>query len=242
MPEFIRQDPIFNPFDLEISQVGYLLVPGRGRQNNGTTLTIPGEARVTHAAEIYHSGLLPEDFGKIVVSGYKTPAEQDSEPWTGEEVEGEYEGIPEAVLMYRSLVRYAVPRSAIAIEPDSTTTINNFARCEADGYFGDSDDRPVGIIAQRDHLKRMVAIIAPHILRRKYVGIPVPEVPGHEDSEGLAVSLLSRIELLGIRPDTPDLRAITERRSHAVWKGVLAATRLKAALTGSAGFKYHTGE
>jgi len=56
MSEFSSFDPAFNPFSLEPAEVSHILIPGRGRRNNGAELTPVGEARVATAADLYGSG------------------------------------------------------------------------------------------------------------------------------------------------------------------------------------------
>jgi hypothetical protein len=113
-------------------------------------------------------------------------------------------------------------RKAIRVERKSTDTVTNFTRTEAGYFFG--DDRPVAIVAQEQHLERIMRVIAPRTLRRDYLGLIVPE-NGQVWTEGFARRALSRAILLGMNPYTPKLVEKTSRRSELVWKVVNGVRR-----------------
>jgi uncharacterized SAM-binding protein YcdF (DUF218 family) len=203
---------------LRLDEVGYVLIPGRGRNQTADGLSIVGLDRTVYAADFFVSLQLSKVAGVIVASGYKSPADTAGQPWfTPEEPGVEFQGKPEADCMRDVLLRLGIGKAAISVERHSFDTVTNFIYSENQGHF--ADDRPVAIIAQPQHLERMVKIIAPRTLRREFMGIVVP-ADIHPDREVLLTSLVSRAMLAGIHPNSRDIVGRTTRRAETFWKVV----------------------
>jgi hypothetical protein len=95
-------------------------------------------------------------------------------------------------------------------------------RVEAGHFF--NDDRPVAIIAQQSHLRRILEVVAAKTLRRDFIGVVVPE-KGEADSDGFVPRLVSRVVLWGISTDTPGAVEIAHRRAVAIWRIVNVVRR-----------------
>lgn len=190
----------------------YILVPGRGRGPDGDSLSSMAAARAVEAARIFKQTSVAEKGGYIITSGYKSPADKSGEPDTF--LRG-YVGTPEADLLKDVIVAAGVPGQYVRVERDSIDTVTNFAFVEMKSFF--QDDGAVAIVAQRAHLTRMLSIIAPRTLRRKYVGIVVEE-QSKEDMDPLWTKLFSRLVLWGVRPDKPYSADRLFKRSTVLWK------------------------
>jgi DUF218 domain len=203
---------------LRVEEVAHVFIPGRGRNTTGDGLTDSGIARTDQAADFYIDQDLESRGGVIVPSGYKTPAENHGKPWCPEDSPSEvYIGIPEAELMRRRLLERGIGATAIRADRHPIDTVTNFTSAEAGGYF--PDGRPVAIVAQEEHLARMLKIIAPRTLRREYLGVVVPET-GPKEHDSIFARMFSRVALLGITPETEDAAEITMRRVQRMWQGV----------------------
>ncbi|GAA4599504.1 hypothetical protein BJY16_003100 [Actinoplanes octamycinicus] len=155
---------------LTLAEVAHVLVPGRGRTATGDGLTPEGAARVAVAADLFRS--LPVA-GRIVCAGYKSPLDSKGRPWTTPEAPGEvFQGVPEADLMREVLLASGLDPFSVRPERHSIDTVANLLRSESEGHFG--DPRPVAIVSQRSHLRRILSVIAPYTLRRPYLGVVVP--------------------------------------------------------------------
>ncbi len=193
-----------------------LFIPGRGRAKKGTALAPNGFQRIKAAAEYYVEHNLAERGGKIIVSGYKTPADHDGDSWPAEKPY--FKGIPEAYLGAFCLLDMGIPGESIIIEPFSFDTVTNFTY----SYWRfPREKRPIGIVAQNAHLDRMMRYIAPRTLDRPYVGLIAPEAdPQHPDSDNIFSVAATRISLLGVTTETPCPDIVTQWRSSAIWRGV----------------------
>lgn len=201
---------------LTLDDVAHLMIPGRGRDYSGTGLTAASWARVIHAHELYTEIDLNTREGRIVCSGYKSPSDESGEPWTCADASGAvFCGVPEADSMRTALIERGVPEAAIRAERRSIDTVTNFVMSEAGKYFGDA--RPVAIVAQQQHLHRILDIVARRTLRREYLGVLVPENPT-PDSESCLARLVSRYVLRGMTADNPRLEDVTVARVNCVWR------------------------
>jgi hypothetical protein len=206
---------------LVLGDVANIMIPGAGRDASGKGMSRSTHDRVALAYAIYARYQL----GRIVCSGYKSPADTKGRLWSPADSPGEvFSGVPEADAMRSALISRGVPERDIRVERHSIDTATNFARCEAEGHF--VDDRPVAIVAQAAHLRRILDVVAPRTLRRGYLGVVVPE-PGGGHPEGRLPRLASRLILRGLTPDTPDLTEVATRRAEAAWT---AAGRLRLLL------------
>jgi DUF218 domain-containing protein len=212
--------------DLPPESVAHILIPGRGRLG-GASLTESARDRVAAAAALYLSGFLPPD-GRIVCSGYRSPADDHGVPWSPEGSDERFLGVPEADLMAAELTRLGVPRKDIHVERHSIDTVTNLALSECEGHFG--DHRPVAIVAQRAHLNRILHYIAPRLLERRYLGVVVPEPK--EAKEGPWVTLATRLILARLPASPREAAAASQRRAELLWRLILAL---------GAGRSYHSG-
>jgi hypothetical protein len=169
---------------LSINDVAHVMLPGRGRDSTGHELSQKSFDRVVVGAEFFFDHSLEQNDGVIVCSGYKTPLDRNGERgWHPEDSNEKFIGVPEADSMRRVLRERWIPDSAIRVERHSIDTVTNFTYTEAGDYFGEGDKRPVAIVAQEQHLDRMINTIAPRTLRRDFMGIIVPEI-GDIDKDG----------------------------------------------------------
>lgn len=196
-----------------LKDVVHLLVLGRGRAGFGDKLTKVALERAKFAAKLYRELHLESRGGYIITSGYKSPADDLG---VADVFQKGYDGVPEAELLKRQLVKEGVPADRIRAENDSIDTVTNLTYVEYRGYF--SDNRPVGVVAQRAHLKRIMYQIAPRILRRQCVGIVVPELQDYEDRDRLLAPCATGLIVFGIKPDSVDIETIVRKRADLVWK------------------------
>ncbi|MCL7455991.1 ElyC/SanA/YdcF family protein [Micromonospora echinofusca] len=203
---------------LTIKDIAHILIPGRGRSVDGIGLSPDGLLRVQVARELYEQVTRPRQ-GRIVCSGYKSPADSKGLLWTPPDSPGErFCGMPEADIMKAELLARNVPEDVIQVERHSIDTVTNFLRSETEGHFGDG--RPVAIVAQADHLHRMLSVIAPRTLRRPYLGVVAP---GTETKrEGGLVGLASRAIVTALPNDADRAVAVATRRASGVWRTVRA--------------------
>jgi hypothetical protein len=122
--------------------------------------------------------------------------------------------MPEADIMRAELIKMGVNDSDVRVERHSIDTAANFLRSESEGHFGDA--RPVAIVAQAAHLRRMLSVIAPRTLRRPYLGVVVPEVV--QANESPLVSVVSRVVLTHLPDNAEEAVKVAERRSRLIWK------------------------
>jgi hypothetical protein len=199
--------------NVSFPELAHVLVPGRGRDDAGTGLTPLVHAQVATARMLYDLAVGPNN-GRIICSGYKSPADTKGENWSPADAPGEiFRGMPEADIMRTELIRLGVPETHVYAERHSIDTTTNFLRSEREGWFGDA--RPVAIVAQRSHLNRMLRVIAPRTLRRLYVGVVVPEAD--ERAESPLASFVS-VCILTCLPDGQRGIDIAERRAERFWR------------------------
>ncbi|MBB2941780.1 hypothetical protein FB565_001484 [Actinoplanes lutulentus] len=189
---------------LTLAEVRHVLVPGRGRNRDGTGLNLEGEARCRLAVEL----AVP---GRIVCSGYKSPIDHKGRAWTSPEGEV-FQGIPEADLMRSWLLDAGVPPEVIGVERHSVDTVSNLLRSEHEGHFGGG--QPVAIVAQRGHLSRILSVIAPRTLRRPYLGVVAPGEP----RESPLAAPVSWLVGAALPRDARAAIAAVERRSRLLWR------------------------
>jgi hypothetical protein len=192
---------------LSLDQAGHVLVPGHGRNRDASGLT-PGGADRCCTALAVHSVLSPT--GVIVCSGYKSPADRKGAAFhAGGET---FQGVPEADLMRDWLQTAGADPAVLRVERHSVDTVTNLLRAEHEGHFG--DDRPVAIVAQRAHLRRILTIVAPRTLRRPYLGVVVP---GGTHRENPLAAPMSRLITAGLPADAPAAIAAATRRAERLW-------------------------
>ncbi|MEU4560870.1 YdcF family protein [Actinoplanes sp. NPDC023936] len=190
---------------LTLASVEHVLVPGHGRDATGTGLNPGGTDRCRVAAALG----VP---GRIVCSGYKSPIDRKGTSWTTPEAPGEtFQGVPEADLMRAWLIEAGVAPHVIRVERHSVDTVTNLLRAEHEGHFG--DDRPVAVVAQRGHLRRILSVVAPRTLRRPYLGVVVPG-PARETA---LATLVSRLISAHLPSDPAAAIAAATRRSELLW-------------------------
>ena len=195
---------------LALQEVAHILIPGHGRNSDAAGLT-PGGADRCRTALALHEHL---GRGLIVCSGYKSPVDGKGMTWTASDAPGEtFRGVPEADLMRSYLMAAAADPAVIRVERHSVDTVTNLLRAEHEGHFG--DDRPVAIVAQRGHLRRILSTIAPRTLRRPYLGVVVPAT-GHARENPLAVPV-SRLISASLPADPIAAIATATRRSEFLW-------------------------
>jgi uncharacterized SAM-binding protein YcdF (DUF218 family) len=191
---------------LTLDQVGHVLVPGHGRNDDASGLT-PGGADRCRTALALHTFL---DRGVVVCSGYKSPADRKG---TLRQVAGEtFQGFPEADLMRAWLLSAGADPAVLRIERHSVDTVTNLLRAEHEGHFG--DDRPVAVVSQRAHLRRILAVIAPRTLRRPYLGVVAPGGAPHENPLAAPVS---RLITAALPADPPAAIAAATHRAARLW-------------------------
>lgn len=206
---------------LRLDEVVHTMVPGRERSSSPDGLSQPGHDRLVHGVEFYQfqRQRLAEKIGLFVCSGYKTPRDVSGELWTPEDSDEEFIGRPEADSMAKLAISLGLDPGAVRIERHSIDTVTNFARTEYEGHFGVGDERAVAIVAQAEHLDRILTDIAPKILRRDYLGVVVPE-GDTPDKDGFVPRLASRAGLFGIDTSAPDAAEKIIKRSEQIWKVV----------------------
>jgi len=202
-------------------QVTHLMIPGRFRSEDGMGLSEFTTQRVVTAAAFYTARLLDLE-GVIVCSGYKSPREETGEPWRDEHGR-EYQGVPEAHSMKAQLVNdHGIAPAAIQVERESVDTVTNFTYSQR--FFPEG---PVGIVAQEQHLERILKYVAPRTMRREYVGIIVPELPDKVDVDSPIGTFVSRYVARGLTPDNPHNAELAAARINRVWSILLVAHRIK---------------
>lgn len=197
-----------------LSAVAHVLIPGRGRDASGFGLSSAATDRLVVARSVYELMVKPNG-GRIVCSGYKSPADLKGTSWSPADSPGEvFCGMPEADIMRAELVGMGVDGCDVRVERHSIDTATNFLRSESEGHFGDA--RPVAIVAQASHLSRMLSVIAPRTLHRPYVGVVVPEAV--QAGESRLASVVSRLVLTRLPENTEEAVKLAERRSRRIWK------------------------
>jgi hypothetical protein len=193
---------------LTLDQVAHILVPGHGRNHDGSGLTPGGADRCRAALALHSSPALIR--GVIVCSGYKSPADRKGGIF---QAAGEiFQGVPEADLMHAWLLSAGADPAALRVERHSVDTVTNLLRAEHEGHFG--DDRPVAIVAQRGHLRRILTIVAPRTLRRRYLGVVVP---GGAPRENPLAAPMSRLITTGLPAGPPAAIATATHRAERLW-------------------------
>ncbi len=199
---------------LDLDQVAHILVPGRGRDAAGFDLTPAAAARVAVAAALFRE-VVGERGGRVVCAGYKSPADDKGTPWTTPEAPGEtFRGRPEADAMREALINSGLDPSSVRAERHSVDTVTNLLRAEGESHFG--DQRPVAIVSQRAHLRRILGVIAPRALLRPYVGIVVPDFD--VDRENPLTTLVSRVIVTALPRDPARAIAVADRRATRLWQ------------------------
>ncbi|WP_446215538.1 YdcF family protein [Micromonospora sp. IBHARD004] len=199
---------------LTADDVAHILVPGRGRDSNGFGLSPDAMGRVL-AAHSFYEEFTRGAAGTIVCSGYKSPVDCRGTAWSPEDSPSEtFCGMPEADIMKAELVARGVAERVIHVERHSIDTVTNFLRSESEGHFG--DERPVAIVAQADHLRRMMSIIAPRTLRRPYLGVVAPGVEAK--SEGLLAAWVSRLVVTGLPTNGDHAVSVATGRATRLWR------------------------
>lgn len=201
---------------LSLQSVAHILIPGRGRTGFGSSLTREGIARVETAAALYWEVLAPRN-GRIVCAGYKSPVDDKGRPWSPPDSPSEcFIGTPEADLMSAGLRSRGIPSDIVSVERHSIDSVTNLICAELEGHFG--DERPVAIVAQYGHLRRILQIIAPRTLRRPYLGVVVREAgPDHQGESPLA-ALASRFILAKLPADCDNAIDVAAARAARVWR------------------------
>lgn len=204
--------------DYTPEEIGHMIIPGRGRTDNGMSITGSGLDRVITAAEFYHEyQWLYRPSQLVIPTGYKSPADLSAYPVTARELGFETLGIPEAVLMARALLRHRVRSNQIKMEVYSIDTVTNLAY--ARNFIPLKDKRPIGIVSQSAHLERILNHVAPRIIKQPVVGIVVPERdPDNPEKDSLLASLFSKWVVRGLDPETPNLSEITTARAEQGWR------------------------
>ncbi|MFC4064063.1 YdcF family protein [Actinoplanes subglobosus] len=190
---------------LALDQVAHVLVPGHGRNHDASGLNPGGADRCRIALDL-HTFL---GRGVIVCSGYKSPADRKG---VVVHLAGKaFRGVPEADLMHAWLLAAGAAPEALRIERHSVDTVTNLLRSET--CFG--DDRPIAIVAQRAHLRRILSIVARRVLRRPYLGVVVP---GGTPRENPLAGPMSRLIIAGL-PADPDAAITTATaRAERLWQ------------------------
>ena len=212
-------DVVEGTSSLGLHEIAHILVPGRGRDESGFGLNSAAMSRVMLAYELYNLAV-KERGGRIICSGYKSPADSTGSAWSPADSPDEiFRGMPEADIMRDKLISLGVSSGDVFAERHSIDTVGNFLRSELEGYFGDS--RPVAIVAQRAHLRRMLRIIAPRTLRRPYLGIAVREKV--EAKESSLADLTSACVLAFLPHEADRAIEVAERRAKRIWRIALVA-------------------
>jgi len=207
--------------DVSLDDIAHIIIPGRGRSVDGMDLSTISATRVDAAAAFYADLRIAEKSGVIICTGYKTPADQNGEPWSdGQET---FQGRPEAYSMQARLVGHGIDPSRIVIEPHSVDTATNFAYSRRKL----PDTRPFGIASQREHLDRMMSVITPRLFRQAHVGLVVPDLSDEVDHDNLFARTASWLSVVGLTPDASDERIAL--RSERVWGTVLLPQHAKIA-------------
>ena len=199
-----------------IAEVEHLLVPGRGRTLDGAALSHKGLERALYAAAVWEELGLTHKEGVAITCGYKSPGDFGGDPYMIADDPTVYRGVPEADLLARVMQNEGVPGERLRVERHSIDTVTNLVNAESGGYF--PNGQPVAIVAQEEHLDRIMKHIAPKTLRRDFVGIAVPEIACDRDHDGVLASLASRAVLLGLTPKTENIAKIVQSRAELLWR------------------------
>ena len=204
---------VFGTDGLTTDDVAHVLVPGRGRNGSGFGLSDEGMDRVI-VAHLFYESIARSRRGGIVCSGYKSPVDLNGTKWSPSDSPAEvFCGMPEADLMKATLVNLGVDEEDVKVERHSIDTATNFLRSELEGHFG--DNKPVAVIAQAAHLRRMLSVIAPRTLRRPYLGVVVGEADVTDES--VFANLVSRAVLAALPSDPQRAISVAERRVRYMW-------------------------
>jgi len=213
---------------LSVNDVAHVMILGRGRDSTGHELSQQTFNRVVVGAEFFFDQRLEEKDGVIVCSGYKTPLDTNGKKgWHPKDSNERFIGVPEADSMRKVLEERGIADSTIRVERHSIDTVTNFTKTVAGNYFGESDSRPVALVAQEQHLER-INKIARRTLRRDFLGLIVPEL-GDIDQDGLLAQFASQVILLGVGRNTSAEKAAlrTERLAKIIWGLVGVAQAIK---------------
>ena len=213
--------------DLPASSVVDIVIPGRGRTEDGMDITPSGMARVGTAARFFFDYNLQEKGGFIVSSGAATPGDKAG-PLLGDVTRREdFHGIPEAVSTDRHLAGMGVPRSARLLDVLSIDTATNLVFTnQVLLENGAGPSRALGVVSQKRQLERILEDIAPRVTNRPIVGIQVPEQAGKEEPDSLSARMFSRLVLRGMEPHNPDLSTVVYGRAERYWQRILSVKRL----------------
>lgn len=214
--------------DVLPTDVAHLIIPGRGRSPDGMSLNPVVEGRVDTAAAIYTELGLAEKGGVIVCAAYKTPGDQNGEPWSdGQEL---FQGKPEAYSMQDRLIEeHHIDPDGIRVAPHSFETVTDLVY----GRNKLPDRRPVGVVAQHEQLERITSIILPVIFDRPWIGLVAPELDGMTDHDTRFARLASRLITTGLTPNSSDERV--RRQANLVWTFALFAIKAQRTAQGLSG-------
>lgn len=82
---------------LTLGDIEHVLIPGRGRDATGSSLSQASRMRVLHAFALYVEQRIGDRGGRIVCSGYKTPGDLHGDRWSPADSSDEvFVGVPEA--------------------------------------------------------------------------------------------------------------------------------------------------
>lgn len=226
---------------LALTDVAHVAILGRGRDASGMGLNDISASRVVHGAEFWAAHDLNQNEGSFISTGYKSPNDQTGELWSPNPNAKDpiwLQGIPEADSMdmvvgalapvLRQDYGTSVAPERRRIDRASIDTVTNLAQMEAQQLYGTGDERPVVFVAQAEHLDRTLEEIAPKVARRDYIGLVVPEIENHHDTDSALAAFVSKAILLGIsNMQTPEaVLAKTDWRARQIWKLVLTLKRL----------------
>jgi hypothetical protein len=217
-----------------------IVVPGRGRTEDGMDVTPSGAARIGTAARFFFDYNLLSKGGYIVSSGAATPGDKAG-PILGDVTRGEdFPGIPEAVAADRRLGELGVPRESRLKEVLSIDTATNFAFTERVlRENGAGPERGLGVVCQAGQLERIMDEIAPKVTSRPIIGIQVPEISGQEEPDSFQAKVFSKLVVRGMYPDHPDLIDTVYDRAERYWKIML---KLQSLLGKSAVYNQNLGQ
>jgi hypothetical protein len=214
---------------LTIEEAAHVIILGGGRDASGHGLSERSADRLRTGAGVYTE---LDMLGNFVMTGYKTPTDTHGGPWqpgagmphentvfTGTpEAYGQAELLQAITPELQATYGHGIPSSVQRIEPHSIDSITNFTNTEAEGLFGEGDERPVAIVSQASHLERVMQHAAPKTLRRDYIGIAAPD-EGEPFTDTPLAALASRAILLGVsrRISAEKAQARSNRNARVVW-------------------------
>lgn len=208
---------------LQATDVAHIIVPGRMRSANGMGLHEFSVQRALTAADFFVDHRLADSGGVAVCSGYKTPRDRTAELWRDPKTGREFEGVPEAIGMQAVMVMRGVDPTAIRAETDSIDSATNLVQSQA---FSPNDGRPVAIVAQEQHLVSFMEVVAPRLLRRDFLGVVVPELPGNPDIDTRIMQFMRRVVTHGLTPDDPKSVSKPYKRASRIWATAIALDRV----------------